>query len=257
MNGQGPLFSIITVTYNAADTLEPTMRSIAEQTCTTYEHIIMDGVSRDDTLRIARELGNERTRVFASLDKGLYDAMNKAIAESTGEYLIFLNAGDSFHSERTLDILAKAAFDYDFPGIIYGQTELVDSERRYVGERHLRAPEHLTVDSFKQGMLVCHQAFTVLRRVAPLYDLRWRFSADFEWCIRCLKRSRRNVYVDCTTIDYLNEGMTTRNRWASLIERFRIMAQYYGFLPTLWRHFGFFFRDFRRKRAHDKAQTSN
>lgn len=242
-----PLFSIITVTYNAADTIEPTMRSVASQTCTSYEHIIMDGVSKDDTLKIAQDLSTGRTRIFSSKDRGLYDAMNKAIGEARGEYLIFLNAGDSFHASGTLDILARAAFDHDFPGVIYGQTELVDAQRNYVGERHLTAPEKLTLDSFKQGMLVCHQAFTVLRRIAPLYDLRWRFSADYEWCIRCLQHSRQNIYVGCTTIDYLSEGMTTRNRRASLKERFKIMAHYYGLLPTLFRHAGFFARDLKRK----------
>lgn len=54
--------------------------------------------------------------------------------------------------------------------------------------RHLTAPEHLTFDSFKHGMLVCHQAFVVRRALAEPYDLRYRFSADYEWCLRCLKK---------------------------------------------------------------------
>lgn len=252
MNAKNPLFSIITVTYNAADNLAPTMKSVASQSCKSYEHIVMDGVSKDDTLVIARNFATPNTNIISSPDNGLYDAMNKAMGVARGEYLIFLNAGDSFHEETTLEKMATATFDNDFPGVIYGQTILVDAQRQYVGERHLRAPDVLTLDSFRNGMLVCHQAFTVLRRIAPLYNLKWRFSADYEWCIRCLQHSRRNVNLGCTVIDYLSEGMTTRNRRASLIERFKIMSHYYGFVPTAFRHIGFCFRALRKKFKNNK-----
>lgn len=244
---QRPLFSIITVTYNAADTVAVTMRSVAEQTCTLYEHLIMDGASRDNTLQIVNELSSARTRVVSKPDHGIYDAMNSGLDCATGDYLIFLNAGDAFHSADTLQQLADVILDNDYPGIVYGQTNLVDADGNYVGPRHLTAPEELTMDSFKHGMLVCHQAFVALKRLAPRYDLQWRFSADYEWCLRCLKRSRRNVYTGTVLIDYLSEGMTTQNRRKSLIERYRIMCRYYGTLPTLFRHIGFFARDVRRK----------
>ena len=234
-----PLFSIITVTYNAAKTLPATLRSFERQTCKLYEFILMDGVSTDDTVALAQAAAIDDARIFSSYDTGLYDAMNKAISVARGEYLIFLNAGDTFHTPETLDKIAKAAMDNDFPGIIYGQTQIVDSNRQRIADRHLTAPDNLTFDSFKEGMVVCHQAFIVLRRVAGQYDLRYRFSADYEWCIRCLQKSKRNQIVDEILIDYLNEGMTTSNRFTSLRERFSIMSRYYGFFPTLFRHFRF------------------
>ena len=92
-------------------------------------------------------------------------------------------------------------------------------------------------------MLVCHQSFVALRRIASPYNLKYRFSADYDWCIGCLQHSRHNVgLIDTVFTDYLDEGATTRNRRASLIERFRIMCFYYGTLPTVLRHFGFAFR---------------
>ena len=241
------LFSIITVTYNAASTLPATLRSIEEQTCRLYEFILMDGVSSDNTVELAQKADVNDARIFSSYDTGLYDAMNKAISVARGEYLIFLNAGDTFHTADTLDIIAKAALDNDFPGIIYGQTQIVDSNRQRIADRHLIAPDNLSFDSFKDGMVVCHQAFIVLRRVAGVYDLSYRFSADYEWCIRCLQKSKRNQMIDEILIDYLNEGMTTRNRFASLRERFSIMSRYYGFFPTLLRHFRFLPRYFKYK----------
>ena len=207
----------------------------------------MDGASKDSTLSIVDDLSTERTRVHSSPDRGIYDAMNKGLDQARGDYVIFLNAGDRFHSEHTLQRIADVIMASDYPGVVYGQTDLVDGEGHYVGPRHLTAPEQLTLDSFKHGMLVCHQAFVALRRLCPQYDTRWRFSADYEWCIRVLQHSRRNVYTGDVLIDYLSEGMTTRNRNASLKERYHIMCQYYGTLPTIMRHVGFFGRNLMRK----------
>ena len=234
-----PLFSIITVTYNAANTLPATLKSVSEQSCRLFEHIIMDGASKDNTVKIAQDAQIKEMRLFSSPDKGLYDAMNKAMDVATGEYLIFLNAGDAFHSPNTLQQIADVIMDNDFPGIVYGQTQLVDTKRQRIGDRHLTAPEQLTLKSFANGMVVCHQAFIVLKRIAGEYDLKYRFSADYEWCIRCLQHSRNNIYIDDTIIDYLSEGLTTANRKASLKERFHIMCYYYGTFPTIMRHLRF------------------
>lgn len=242
-----PLFSIITVTYNAASTLPPTIASVMEQTCDLYEMIVVDGASTDGTLDLLRECTHANLRWISEPDKGIYDAMNKGIAMAEGEYLIFLNAGDRFASAETLQLLADAAMDDDFPGIIYGQTDIVDSDGRVLGPRHLRAPEVLTLDSFKDGMTVCHQAFVALRKITGFYNLDYRFSADYDWCIRCLQHSRRNHYVDETIIHYLSEGMTTANMKASLRERFNIMCRYFGTMPTMWRHLKFLKRYINRR----------
>ena len=97
-------------------------------------------------------------------------------------------------------------------------------------------------------MLVCHQAFIARRDLAPQYDLRYRYSADFDWCIRVLQVSPVNAYVgDQPIISYLNDGLTTANHRASLRERYDIMCHYYGTLPTMLRHVGFAGRHLWRK----------
>lgn len=248
-----PLFSIITVTYNAATTLPATLASVKSQTCKLYEYIVMDGASKDNTVELAQNANIPNARIVSSPDKGLYDAMNKAMDIATGEYLIFLNAGDSFHSPETLQKIADTIMNHDFPGIVYGQTQLVNSQREYIGDRHLLAPEELTLKSFANGMLVCHQAFIALRRITSHYDLRYRYSADYEWCIRSLQHSRNNIYIPHTIIDYLSEGLTTANRKASLIERFKIMCHYYGTLPTIIRHLKFIPRFIKQRRIERNA----
>ncbi len=250
-----PLFTIITATYNAEETLRPTLEGISSQTCRLFEWIVVDGDSSDRTIDIARSATLPSVRIISEKDRGLYDAMNKGIKAAKGDYLIFLNAGDSFHSPDTLQIIADAILKEgnDYPGIVYGQTQLVDADRHRLGDRHLTAPEELTFKSFSQGMLVCHQAFVVLRKLAVPFDLSYRFSADYDWCIKILRRSRRNVYIPSTTIDYLYEGLSTKNRRKSLGERFRIMCKYYGTVPTIIRHLSFIPRFLRHKAKMDKA----
>ena len=210
-----PLFSIITVTYNAAETLPVTLASVSEQTCRLFEYIVMDGVSTDETLRLVNDAAIPESRVFSSPDNGLYDA----------------------------------------PGIVYGQTDIVDVDRHKLCPRHLQAPETLTLQSFANGMVVCHQAFCALRKLTGEFDTRYRFSADYDWCINCLQRSRRNVYIPEVVIDYLNEGTTTRNRRKSLMERFRIMCHYYGTLPTVLRHLKFIPRFIRQSRKERVSKS--
>ncbi len=243
-----PLFSIITVTYNAAATIGPTLESVRAQTSQLYEYIVIDGASKDDTVRRVKESGIEPLRIISEPDRGLYDAMNKGLAIARGEYVIFLNAGDRFHSPDTLKLLTDAVMDNDFPGVVYGQTDIVDSEGKRLADRHLTAPRDLTLKSFAEGMVVCHQAFVALRKLTSPFDTNYRFSADYDWCIKVLQRSRRNLYVDATLIDYLSEGVTTKNRNASLKERFKIMSKYYGFWPTVARHLSFIPRYLRRRR---------
>lgn len=243
-----PLFTIITATFNAADTLARTIDSVDSQLCRDYEHLIIDGASSDNTLAIAEATVNPLRKIYSEPDKGLYDAMNKGISKAEGKYLIFLNAGDKFHSTQTLQLLAEAAGSENAPGIIYGQTIIVDDRGRNPRPRHLQAPRELTLGAFADGMLVCHQSFVALRNITGFYNLRYRFSADYEWCIRCLQHSRRNVFIDHEPLtDYLDGGLTTRNRWRSLRERFAIMCTYYGTFATILRHFRFAARAVKRK----------
>ena len=240
------LFSIITVTYNAGKVLSATLKSVNEQSFRDFEYLIIDCASTDDTLSLVEQARIPAATVWSEPDKGLYDAMNKAIDRAKGQYLIFLNAGDAFATAETLALIAMKA--QDKPDVIYGQTQLVDATGKFVGMRHLTAPEHLSWQSFKDGMLVCHQAFIARRELCPHYDLNYRFSADYDWCIKVLRKSDSCAYVgDEPIISYLSEGLTTENHKKSLRERYRIMCHYYGTVPTMLRHVKFACRHLMRK----------
>lgn len=244
--------TIATVTYNAEGTLQRTLDSVAEQTWPHVEHLIVDGCSKDRTMELIHRYvddntGSEVTHdivVIREPDKGLYDAMNKALENATGDYIVFLNAGDRLHSP---DTLAEAFGELErtaelWPAIVYGETDLVDKQGKFIRHRRLQVPERLTWKSFRWGMLVCHQSFYVrtdLARQEP-YNLKYHFSADFDWCIRLMKHAGRlNLPIRNSgriLTDYLHEGLTTQNRKASLWERFHIMASHYGWLDTLVQH---------------------
>lgn len=237
-----PKFSIITVTYNAEKVLEDTIQSVIAQTYHNFEYIIIDGVSKDTTPAIIEKYRPYIHTLVSEPDKGIYDAMNKGLALATGDYLCFLNAGDSLREDDTLMRMVQSIRSQELPDVLYGETALVDDQRHFLRMRRLSAPEVLTWKSFKQGMLVCHQAFFAKRSLAEPYDLRYRYSSDFDWCIRIMKKSKILHNTQLTIIDYLEEGITTANRKASLKERFRIMAKYYGWFSTTCYHLWFVLR---------------
>lgn len=244
-----PLISIITITYNAAEVIEPTLASLAAQTFRDFEHIVADGASKDGTPDIIRRLSTS-SLVVSEPDGGLYDAMNKGLRRARGKYVLFLNAGDSLHSPDTLERYARAAVRD--PDIIYADTYIVDSRRNFIVHRHLSVPDKLSFQSFARGMLVCHQAFMLRRKLAPEYDTAYRFSADYDWCVRALRQTtpERCANLKCVAIDYLADGLTDKNHRASLKERYRIMCRHYGTVPTALRHVGFAFRAALRKLRH-------
>lgn len=234
-----PAISIITITYNAADEVERTVRSVARQKFTDFEHIIVDGASRDDTIQRARNASKKTLRILSEPDNGIYDAMNKGLEMARGRYVLFLNAGDELADPDTL--AAYSAGIASESDIVYGDTTIHDARGRYLRPRHHSAPERLTADSFKNGMLVCHQAFLVRREIAPKYDLQYRLSADYDWCISCLRNADpAKIYnLHRVTVHYLEEGATTRNRFRSLSERFMVMGRRYGWPTAVSRHLFF------------------
>ena len=234
--------SVITVTYNAKHTLERTLKSVQEQTYPAIEHLIVDGNSNDGTVALIQQYENERLKWISEPDKGIYDAMNKGAKMATGDYLCFLNAGDTFYNVDTVEKMFKTIDKNAFPDILYGETAIVDDNGRFLHMRRLRAPKTLTWESFKLGMVVCHQAFIVKREIVEPYELSYRFSADFDWCIRMMKKAKNIHNTGMILVNYLNAGTTTANRKASLRERYRIMEKHYGKVSTFLYHIWFVIR---------------
>ena len=236
-----PRISIITICYNAASTITRTLRSVSAQTYPNIQYLIIDGASKDNTLELVRELAPE-AEIYSERDKGIYDAMNKGLDRATGDYVWYVNAGDALASPTTVEDLVQATCTGDsLPDVLYGDTRLIAAEDHDLGLRRLRPPHQLDWRSFRSGMLVCHQAFVAKRSISPHYDLSYRFSADVDWCIRVLKEAKTTAFYPEPIALYLNEGTTTANHRASLIERFHVMRHHYGLVTTVLQHLRFLF----------------
>ena len=250
----------VTITFNAASVLQRTLDSVLLQDYPDIVHLIIDGASTDDTLKMvddyiersnAAENGH-RIQVMSEPDEGIYDAMNKGLRSLDGDYVCFLNAGDFLPAPDTVSkIVAHISLvvgDGNMPAVAYGDTDIVDGEGRFLHHRRLAPPEHLTWKSFRQGMLVCHQAFYARTdfAIATPYDRQYRYSADVDWCIRVMKAAAtENVplhNLHMVVVNYTQEGQTTLHHRESLWERYRVMERHYGCIQTFFLHCWFVVR---------------
>ena len=246
----------VTVTYNAEAVLQRTLDSVLTQDYPGIVHLIIDGASTDGTLQQAEHyaehsdaLGNgHRVQIVSEPDKGIYDAMNKGLRRLGGDYVCFLNAGDFLPAQDTASRIAEKVSDQcsvpnaEYPAVLYGDTDIVDGEGLFLHHRRLAPPEQLTWKSFRQGMLVCHQAFYARRdiAVATPYDQRYRYSADVDWCIRVMKAAAKDhaclLNLHMVVANYTQEGQTTLHHRESLWERYRVMERHYGRVQTFLLH---------------------
>ena len=211
-------FSVVTITYNAAKVLQRTLDSVRNQTYEGVEHLIVDGASKDQTLTMAEQYKQQsdasdnghQVIIQSEPDHGIYDAMNKGLTQASGDYVVFLNAGDFFPAVDTLEKIVHQCRLSEYPanerpGVLYGNTDIVDGEGNYLHPRRLQPPAKLTWKSFRNGMLVCHQAFYARTDIAKntQYDTRYRFSADVDWCIRIMRETERMGLSSAPVADLL------------------------------------------------------
>ena len=246
----------ITITYNAEAVLKRTLDSVLCQDYPKISHFIIDGASTDGTMAIiddyvrrSNEADNgHRVQVTSEPDKGIYDAMNKGLRSIDGSYVCFLNAGDFLPAPDIVSRIVEQISKKDSPAVLYGDTDIVDSEGRFLHHRRLSPPEHLTWKSFRQGMLVCHQAFYARTdfAIATPYDMRYRYSADVDWCIRVMKAAAKErvplLNLKMVVVNYTEEGQTTLHHRESLWERYHVMEHHYGRIQTFLLHCWFVVR---------------
>jgi len=188
---QKPLISIVTVVYNAASTLEATILSTIHQTYENFEYIIVDGGSTDGTLDIIKKYEDRIDYWISEPDKGLYYAMNKGINLANGDWINFMNSGDSFYQNEVLTEMFKQAHqDVD---VIYGDVMFSFDGTNAV---HVKAR---TLDYFWKGMPFVHQTSfvrTALMKKHP-FDVYYKLIADYS--------SLYNMYLDGAKFKYLEK----------------------------------------------------
>ena len=228
MNKQ-PLLSIITVVYNSEKFIEGTIKSIIDQTFNDYEYIIIDGKSKDQTLDIIKKYDNKVNKWISEPDKGLYDAMNKGIELAKGEYILFMNSGDKLYDKNTLESIFKNST----ADIYYGDTVIINESEQELGPRRLRPPKKLTSKSLKNGMLICHQSLIVKKSISPLFNIEYKYSADYDWSIKCVKNATQVINTNLIISKFMEGGQTSNTVYKGLKERFDIMKKHYGLISAI------------------------
>lgn len=240
--------SIITITYNAAPVIEKTMFSVLTQSNPNFEYWIIDGNSKDNTIQIVQNIYNQieaghfpgiqpsQLRWISEPDKGLYDAMNKGINLSTGDFVWFVNAGDKIYDNEILqkiNDLIEIEPECDF---IYGQSIMIDEMDQELGERHKIAPKVLRLNHFLNGLVVCHQSVLIRKNIVPPFNHQYSIASDYDWTIQSFKKSQCRGYIDQYISRFMIAGVSSQKRTVAWKERFIIMKHHFGLLKALWAH---------------------
>ena len=197
-NNIPPLISIITVVYNNKNGLFNTIKSITEQTYNNIEFIIIDGNSTDGTKSIIESFKNKINYWISEPDKGIYDAMNKGIKIATGEWVIFMNAGDLFYSKNVIhDVFKiKNIQNYD---VVYGDTIGVHNNEK------IEYIKPLDLSLFWKYIPICHQSVFIKLKLHKenLYDLKYNVSSVYDFLYK--------VYTDGSLFKYINIPVSKYN----------------------------------------------
>ena len=226
--------SVVTVVYNAKPLLEKTILSVISQSYLNIEYLIIDGGSDDGTLELAEHYQSQIALILSGKDNGIYDAMNKSLRNATGDYILFLNAGDELYDKDTLKKVFATKANAD---VYYGNTAVMNAEGEVIGDRRLKPPAVMDWKSLRHGMCVSHQSFIAKRLLCDFYNVDYRIAADIDWVINVLKQSESTVNTGIYISKFLAGGTSHHHQRFAWMERFRIMTKHYGLVATLWNHF--------------------
>lgn len=179
-----PKFSIVTVTWNNLAGLRATLTSVAAQTYRDFEWIIADGASTDGTVEAATSAEFLDAHFLSAPDEGLYDAMNKGLNQATGDYVIFMNGGDTFADEHVLAEVA-ALRQFGSADLIYGDAWEIDGEHSVFKPAFSHHTIPYTMFAHHQSIFYRRKAVRDLR-----YDLSYKIGADWVFTALILKHSK-------------------------------------------------------------------
>ena len=216
-----PKISVITVCYNSLDMLKKTMQSVDSQTYDNFEYIIVDGNSTDGTPDYLKTYGGKITKYVSESDNGIYDAMNKGVKMSEGDYVIFLNAGDLFADDTTLQqIFDGYSYDAD---VIYG--DVIKNGKVKTAEKTHNAHK----------MYFCHQCcFTKLECLLQFpFDIKYKMSADFNFFKILTLNNKTFKQLDIPVAIFDTTGVSNAKRSKGLKENIEVVKEHDNFYNKL------------------------
>lgn len=187
--------SIITVTFNCEKVIERTIQSCISQTYSNFEYIIIDGGSTDGTVDIIKKYSDRISYWISEPDKGIYDAMNKGVEYATGDWIIFMNAGDLFASNKILSIIFNNFVNDSNVGFIYGDYALM--RNGYVKIEKIKIPFWKSL-KYVPPMGICHQSVFTKTTLARRYrfNLKYKICADYDMLYQIYRAGYTQKYIN-------------------------------------------------------------
>lgn len=218
-----PLITIVTVCFNAANEIMNTLESVKSLQFTDYEHLLIDGQSTDNTIDIIKNFNNSKIRWVSEPDLGIYDAMNKGIKWSKGQFITFLNAGDYYHDEQALKHVADE---------INNGYELISGNfiLNSINKHTLIHSDTIDLSTLKKRFEVCHQTIFVKNHNLPFYSLDYKIKADYKWVIDITRKldKKKIKKIDRALVCYQDDGFSTASFYRNLKELTKLHYQEFG-----------------------------
>jgi len=215
-----PLFTIITVSFNAQGVIEKTIKSVITQNYDGFEYLIIDGGSEDGTVDVVSQYKNYISYFSSEKDGGIYYGMNKGIGKANGDYVLFLNAGDVFSDEEVLADVASFICNHPEADVVYGNSKQILEYGDYVVK-----PKEAYINN---KMSISHQASFVKRGLllSHLFDTRYRYAADFEQLSYFYLSGAKFCYIDRVISNVeMTDGATYRHYLESANEMYDIIEK--------------------------------
>ncbi len=203
--------SVITVSYNSVDTIERTIKSVINQDDDDLEYIIIDGGSTDGTVDIIKNYQNRIAYWVSEPDGGIYDAMNKGIQVSTGEWICFINA-DDWYEKKALFIFRQYIMRYPEEYLLYGKVNLITDNGRngYIGTE-----KPCNYKKIYLGNMYCHQGLCIKRELFDLiglYDCTYKYLADYIWLLDAHKKGYYPFFINEELSNFTAGGYSSSDR---------------------------------------------
>jgi glycosyltransferase involved in cell wall biosynthesis len=214
--------SVITVVYNGINLIEKTIKSVLDQSYLNIEYIIIDGNSNDGTKDILNKYVKfQNVKIYSEKDNGIYDAMNKGIQFSSGDWVLFLNAGDTFFTNDIIDnIFGGNKINFINFEFLYGDVNVIYSNFN----RIIKAGD---INNIWKGMQFSHQSVFIKNTYHKnkLYNIKYKVVADFNFIFNSYIENAKFLYLNKVISNTIIGGISDKNRFSTFLSTFNIILK--------------------------------
>ena len=215
-------FTVVSIAYNEEKSIAETVQSVLEQDYGNLEYLVLDGNSSDNTVKIVRELADESKRevkIYSEDDFGVYNAMNRGIVRASGDYVIFMNGGDSFCNNKILSDIAKS-IRQNGVAIYYGQALLLRRGR-------VAGINNTNHNRLLRGNMPIHQSIAAPLPLLKKYyfNEKYKIRADYDWILKCYKDRAKFINLNFSVCKFDCSGISARAKAKKLLRQETIIIR--------------------------------